>query len=270
MMNQPSTLMVRQPTLGRVFRQQLRMLDAAQRAPLLLGIMVLPAVMWPGHGLLIPIRPMLLASIAWALLVWEGETRGRRTYHRCLPVDQTTHDLLKIAAGAVWLLSAVAITVGLLTVYLLWTDAPRGLLGLSPTMLISFFTSTLIVYLLISLFPLLTARPLEWLLGTVVVIAILGALPPFRDTPPGVVIAMLTAGIRTALLQPHMVAEHAVMPGKFPDLPEQTLAWLIATVLWLVSALALVTWASRRANARRAEPFGYGIMRELLRPPRAG
>lgn len=258
-------LALRQPTLRSVLLQQLRMIDLAKRAPILLALIALPTVMWPATGLLIPIAPVLIATVAWPLLVWQGEGPKQRSYHRTLPVGQTTHDLLKILSGALWLTLTVGLTLGLLVVFTI--GAPMDLLVPNASVLLNFVTGTLIVYLLVSLFPLLTDRPLEWLLGTAAGVAVLGNLPPgLRGNPLSEFLALVSGGeygLGVALLGAHLSAEQTLLAREAWLLVHYANEWFMATLLWLTIALVLVIWASRVANGRMSEPFRSRLERGL-------
>src|SRR5688572_30992088 len=109
----------RAPTLTRVFQQQMKLMQQAGVSSI--GMMVLGggALLFLGMDPRIsrlpfpadylPLTGLLLGAIAWPPLVWRGQGPLRRNYHRTLPVDHLTHDLLKVAAGAISLMFGVAI-----------------------------------------------------------------------------------------------------------------------------------------------------------------
>jgi hypothetical protein len=65
----------------------------------------------PALGLAPLVVAAMLASPApalWALAVWHGELPHGRSYHWSLPVSRCSHDLARVAAGAVWLVASYA------------------------------------------------------------------------------------------------------------------------------------------------------------------
>ena len=168
----------RAPTLSRVFRQQMKLMQQAGVSTM--GMLVLggAAVLFVGMDPqlfrlafpadYLPLMAILLGAIAWPPLVWRGQGPLRRSYHRAMPVDQLTHDLLKVAAGAIALMVGVAIVLLPLLVAAGMSPVLSGLLT-RPSWLVwlNFFTGPLIIYLLVSCVPMLTDHPLEWLVGLI-------------------------------------------------------------------------------------------------------
>jgi hypothetical protein len=245
----------REPSLRRVVIEQLRLIDMNKRAPLLLAILSLPTVMWQDTMItaLLPVAPILLATMAWPLLVWQGQGPSQRMYHRALPVDQVTHDLLKVGAGAVWLLGGIAFTSIVLAI--IAAVLPTPFPAITPAMGLNAFTGALIIYLLVSAIPILTDRPLEWLLGICVVIAGAGMLRGiYDDNFISDLIGLFIRGefgLGMALMGGYtsgLMGDRVGMYYPWADVTAFT--WSIATLLWLSFAIWLVCWASRRANSR--------------------
>lgn len=258
---------LRQPTLPRVFRQQLKLIHQAGASSLGMLVMGGAALLFLGmdpriaeltfpHDYL-PLTGLLLGALAFPPLVWRGQGPRHRNYHRALPVDQLTHDLLKIGAGAVYLMLSVALVlIPLLITALL---SPMSGLVTGPSMLVwlNFFTGPLIVYLLVSCVPVLTDRPLEWMVGLtagfvgITVLADTYALVPLQGLidlmmrgPFGLSVALNGAYVEQPWLQ--HVGESVV--GHYP----QYGAWIFATILWLGVGIAAVCMASDFVNSRKS------------------
>jgi hypothetical protein len=249
------TVASRESSLRRVALQQLRLIDMNKRAPLLLAILSLPTVMWRDAmvNALLPVAPILLATLAWPLLVWQGQGPSQRNYHRALPIDQVTHDLLKVGAGAVWLFSGIALTAALLASIAAVLPTPFPTITLP--MLLNAFTGALIIYLLASVIPILTDRPLEWLLGICGVLAAAGILRGVYDENfISDLIGLFIRGeygLGMALMGGYSSGLMGDRVGMYyPWANVTAFNWSIATVLWLSFAIWLVCWASRRANSR--------------------
>ena len=241
----------REPSLRRVAVQQLRLLDMSKHASLLFALLSLPTVMWPDRALL-PVAPLLLATMAWPLMVWQGQGPTQRNYHRALPVDQVTHDLLKVAAGAVWLLLTIAFTLLVLTAIAVALPWPAPATNVAMTL--NAFTGALIIYLLVSAIPILTDRPLEWLLGICGALAAAGILRGVYDE--NLISEAIGLFIRGEYgLGMALMGGYTSLMGDdvglyYPWASVSAFNWTIATVLWLTIAIWLVCWASRRANSR--------------------
>ena len=263
----------RTPSMLVVARQQMRLIDATKRFPLMLAVLAGVAAIALGPGpvgipeSVFPFVSILLATIAWPILVWSGESPSRRSYHRILPVNHVTHDLLKVVAGACWLMLACAIVLATLVVVTATSGFSDVIRGLSPTVFASYFTGPLIVYLFVSTIPILTNRPIEWMLG----IAIgLGGWTALADSyplnyPPSRIDVMVET-IRELLAAPFESFWGALLGG-YIDQPWYFLfglgeraapsvvdlgAWLNDTALWITLGTGAVTCASFIAN-RRAE-----------------
>jgi hypothetical protein len=259
---------LRAPSLAQVFRQQLKLIDQAGAGSM--GFLVLggATLLFLGMDMerriagfafpttYLPLSGILLGSVAFPPLVWRGQGPTQRNYHRTLPVDHLTHDLLKIAAGAVWLMLGIAIVLIPLLVSAASSSVLTGLLEASPLVWVNFFTGPLIAYLLISCVPMLTNRPLEWLVGLFagmtgvqVFATTYGVFPidELLDTivrgNGGLAIALYGAYNEEPWLQHVNVLYHQVEPDYT--------SWIGATLLWLVIGVGAVCWASHIANSRK-------------------
>jgi hypothetical protein len=258
----------RAPTLSRVFRQQMKLMQQAGVSSM--GLMVLggstllflgmdPRVArLPFPADYLPLTGLLLGTVAWPPLVWRGQGPLRRSYHRVLPVDQLTHDLLKVTAGAISLMVGVAVVLLPLLVAAGMSPVLSGLLT-RPSWLVwlNFFTGPLIIYLLVSCVPMLTDHPLEWLLGLtagfvgLTFLADSYGLSPIADLinvlmrePIGLVYALNGAYAE----QPWLYYANL---GLFGEAPRYG-AWITATVLWIGVGVFAVGLASNYANSRKS------------------
>ncbi len=108
---------------------------------------------------------LLLGSVIWPLRIWRDAGPSRRAYHWAMPVDRRVHDLLRVAAGAVWLtvvilaVLALGISLGLLF------GRGSGLAQVSAWGWANFLVAPLIFYLLSSVAALASDRPAAWVFG---------------------------------------------------------------------------------------------------------
>ena len=258
----------RAPTLSRVFRQQMKLMQQAGVSSM--GLMVLagstllflgmdPRVArLPFPADYLPLTGLLLGAVAWPPLVWRGQGPLRRSYHRALPVDQLTHDLLKVSAGAISLMIGVAVVLLPLLVAAGLSPVLSGLLTRPSWLLwLNFFTGPLIIYLLVSCVPMLTDRPLEWLLGLIAgfagltfladsygLVPIEGLIDILMGEPIGLVYALHGAYAE----QPWL---HYANLGRSGEVPHYG-AWITATILWLGAGFFAVVLASNYANSRKS------------------
>ncbi|HUF49258.1 MAG TPA: hypothetical protein VMN60_00400 [Longimicrobiales bacterium] len=97
------------------FRQQLWLLGRSGRWIYPIAALSAMLLMLPGGGdPTVAVAGALVGFTGafWPMIVWYGETPGRRTYHWSLPVARTGHDLMRVAAGAIYLV-AISVTVAL-------------------------------------------------------------------------------------------------------------------------------------------------------------
>ncbi|HEX8674372.1 MAG TPA: hypothetical protein VF710_20905, partial [Longimicrobium sp.] len=157
------------------------------------------------------------------------------------------HELLRVAAGAAWLLPGIAALVAFLAL----AGGADGRRLLFPWVAILYLTSSLTCYLVTSALALRTARPIASLvLGLAAWAAVVTAL---QRGGLGRVAALLAgvfdgrAGLWTALGAPFDVATTAGSPRLDGD-PGR---WAVAMLLWLVVASLLVAaaaWARRERH----------------------
>jgi hypothetical protein len=255
----------RAPSLLTVTRQQLRLIDAHGRFPFLIGLLAgLPIVFIVNQpagvsdrDAALPILGHLCTACVWPFFVWIGELPRQRGYHRNLPVNHVTHDLIKVIAGACWLMLGVALVLTAQLLMLIAAGYRSWVWGLSPAALLNFFTGSLIIYLFFSLIPILTNKPIEWLIGlTLFAGAVTVPLSMYARERTDLAIELL---LRSDLgLVNALGGGYGAQP--WPYLPDSTSVmttvqhstgmWLIATALWTGLAFMLVCLASSFANRR--------------------
>ncbi len=220
--------------------------------------------------------------------VWRHEDRFDAAFLWTLPVDRAQHALLKVLAGWIWLIGAVALFVlGLLAVTLAsgvtplteetrsvlpsfsygvtfepsaiqhvrWT--PEPLLWLVP------FTSATGTYLLASALALGSRYPLRWIAGSIpAVFLVLFVVSDLRNLGPNGVDRMLNAlvngpygldALLTARTESIQVAAALTTGDRVVvwwGLPNLG-EWAIATLLWTGAGLVALAAAARHREGRR-------------------
>jgi hypothetical protein len=166
---------------------------------------------------------------------------------------------LKVFAGACWLMLGVAVVLAVQLIMLLGTGFGSLVWGISPTALLNFFTGALLIYLFFSIIPILTNKPIEWMLVLTLAVGAL-LMPVLRSIGtrewPDIALEILfksDLGIFNALAGAYMQQPWAYLLGETPvwqGAPFSTGLWLAATVLWTAVASSMVYLASRFANRR--------------------
>lgn len=277
------------PTLGRVFRAQLKLIVSGRRLGVLIALAVILAqiIGLATAGALFGVRitveggeeekqttvmskvsdfddevpfPIdegssavtmaffcaLLWAFFWPYRVWRGEGPAQRGYHWAMPVDRRTHDLLRVAAGALWLF-AFTLLFSLLAPLLSQLSGHGALLPVfSPTAWLSMLVGPQLVYILVSIPTLGSDRAAGWVWG---VIGILFGLSILGEAVP--VPALLRAldnvvgrgalSLGEALAGPFL-RDFATLGPTAPG------RWLLALGLWGSAALAALYGV---ASARR-------------------
>jgi hypothetical protein len=152
------------------------------------------------------LAPAMLVPLIVPLAVWRSENPERRTYLWSLPVSRKTTHLLKLTAGWMWAMAAVAI-------YIVWAwglavitggpvwDVQMAARGSFPGysyslewwLLLVPFTAATVTYLFGSLFTLTMNYPLRWAIGLWIVVYLSALL---ADTAYGMRIQeMIDAGM---------------------------------------------------------------------------
>ncbi len=242
------------PSYRTVIMNQFRLIDTSRRFLLLLVVLVggIALLLNPnsfGTSLELVAAPSLLfGAMVWPLFIWQGETRTKRVYHRWLPVNQVAHDFAKVIAGAIWFVIGGVMVAGLMKVLAILT-----LPSAAPTFpaLIAMLAGSLVAYLLASLLPLLSDKPLHWFVAiwplALLTDGLLNNYFPFGQ----LVLNSLVAS--DFGLMPAVAGADLLQTGLMSDTwPAAVMSWLVATVLWSIIAIAALFLASRWAN-RSAE-----------------
>jgi hypothetical protein len=185
-------------------------------------------------------------GLFWPFKVWRGERPSRRDHHWSMPVDRRTHDLARVAAGAVWLLAIAALPVLAAAAGAAVTGHAARLAALPAFVWAVPFTTALVLYLLASVAVVRSEHPAAWLWGTAGVLGVGWSVAlDLGIAPLSGLIGGLAAGpwgLGTAVAGPLVSAVAGVGeadPGR----------WAAATALWLaVGAAGVAVAASTRSR----------------------
>jgi hypothetical protein len=191
-------------------------------------------------------------AAAWALLVWRGEAWDQRHYHWSLPVRQSTHDLWRIAAGGFWLLLTTGLCV-LLGALLALRAGQTEIFAAGPLFWVNFFTQALIFYLLASVLPLATRRPIELTVACIAAISAIALIGQwFRIRLIGQLFGLIVDGhlgldnARNAGFMMESIQFGTEAPVMLAGYTIHASDWFLASGLWLGIPLAAVLLAARR------------------------
>jgi hypothetical protein len=250
-------------------RQQVRLLGLSRRWAYLIACFV----GWIALYRLLPtpngawsVYPSLIAGIvagaAWPLITWNAEAPSRRAYHWSLPVNRLSHDLARVAAGALYLLVGVVALAVACTALSLSDGSFAELRSVPAILWLSFFTAPVLTYLLVSPIALWN----EYRITRYVLIGFIvtGALAAFVGGPFALVITTVfdpilmhdTYGLAEVLVGTVATVAMDAAVGHDATVPD---SWWRAIALWLGIALAANTAAAawrpddvRRLVASRA------------------
>jgi hypothetical protein len=125
---------------------------------------------------------LILTGGVAAMVAWLGESPRTRRYHWSMPVRRELHDTLRITAGAVWLVAALAIFC--VFAWFLEDEILREQwLNRAPAFWASIFLVPLLCYSLVTIFSLLAGKPLIWLAVVLIGIMALGSDTVERRAP---------------------------------------------------------------------------------------
>ena len=167
------------PGAGRVFRLQARLMARTHW----MAATVFAAVLGLGTGLLVygwpadEVGPLTLAhlgvrshgfvqlvAVFWAVMVtWRGEGPGERFLHWTQPVERRRHQLLRTAAGGLWLLCAAA--AGGIVAWIVGAVLQGGMAAGPLEVFPAAVGSMALLYLLGSIPTLLSDHPVWWIVG---------------------------------------------------------------------------------------------------------
>lgn len=180
-----------------------------------------------------------------AVLIWASEPPVNRRYHWAMPVSREMHDALRVAAGAAWLI--VAIAAFAVTAWITEGAAVRDQwLRNAPLYWIGMFFVTVLVYLLSSVAALLVARPLLWIaLAAASVLLLLSDLvasiaPIVTDVASALFSTDGPASLGTVITGGRRIAPWSEAA------PIEPRAWLIALGVWYAFALCAIALTVRR------------------------
>jgi hypothetical protein len=165
------------PPVRGVFLTQLRIIGSGRNVGLL-GLALIACYAVASAGIVgfdmaaapsvIRAYPLLLvASVSWALVVWQDAGPSRRDYFWAMPVDRVTHALLRTTAGAVWLVGGIA-ALALVSAAI---DAATSSQALAASNLawVSLFSGPLTLYFLVSAVAIVSAFPGRWAIAVLIV-----------------------------------------------------------------------------------------------------
>ncbi len=95
-----------------------------------------------------------IAGLFFTQRVWRGARGPHRDFHWSLPVERRRHDLLRVAAGAVWLAAIAAALLAAALVSTALAGNASATAGLPLSAWLAFFAAPVLVYLLASAFEL--------------------------------------------------------------------------------------------------------------------
>jgi hypothetical protein len=180
-----------------------------------------------------------------AALMWASEPPANRRYHWAMPVTREAHDAVRVAAGAVWLI--VAIAAFAVAAWLSEGAAVRDQwLSAAALYWLGMFLVAVLIYLLCSIAALLVAKPLMWLAGAGLLILVSISRTVATHAP-------LIGDIASALFSPSSPASlGAAITGGYriapwsDTAPIEPRAWLISVGVWYAFALCCIALAVRR------------------------
>ncbi|HET7464108.1 MAG TPA: hypothetical protein VFJ82_22820 [Longimicrobium sp.] len=285
-----------------VLREQLRTVGLALRAPatvatvLAAGVALLVALGLAKSGTRIDFHPELsmvpgIAGLVLPLAVWWGEERFGPGFFWTLPVDRGRHALTRVAAGWMWLMTAVlAFVLWLLVLALLTGGNVLGdetvrvvslpplapAVGIDPAAVRTAsraaqplfwlvpFTAASGAYLLASALALGTRRPLRWIVGCVLgFFLVLGTVEGARAVSLRLALTRVLEAVFSgpygldALLTARSESLHTVVTLATGPTVEvwrglpTTGDWAAATLLWTAAGMIALWLAARRHGEGR-------------------
>lgn len=184
------------------------------------------------------------ASAVWGFFfpfrVWRGEVPSRRGYHWAMPVERRLHDLLRTAAGAVWL-EAIVVAVLATAAGTAFVSGHAGeLAGLSAWVWGSALLAPLLLYLAVSIALVRCEHPAGWVWGTLGCLFLLWTTATRLEAIQQLLwhAALGPVGLVSALAGP-------VLGETCAELPTGT-TWLLAWLLWTAVATAGLWAAAKR------------------------
>lgn len=190
------------------------------------------------------IVPMTLVALLLPFGVWRAGDRERRIYDWAMPIAQSTHTIVRMLAGWLWLMLGVvlyiAFVLGIEAIVVVASGGPLSL-HVPAFVWVVPFTATTIAYLLTSIPIIGSERPWRWIGGIIV----------------GYLVAMVV--LEVAQLHDLKRALQQVVGGYYGltaaifgdlrtryDIDPSFARWTGATALWGALSIAGVWLAARR------------------------
>lgn len=203
--------------------------------------------------------PMTLIALLLPFGVWRASDRARRAYDWTMPVAQSTHTIIRMLAGWLWLMIGVAIyllvLVGVELMMVLIAGGSMAVTVPAWEWLVP-FTSASIAYLLISIAVIGSEHPWRWIGGIIaaylLLLLVFGAIvPELRELGRALqkvvdgyygLTAAIFGNVQTRL------PSVGINPPVRPELIGRDNAsyWLGATLIWGVLSIVGVWLAARR------------------------
>lgn len=252
------------PSSAAVLQQQIRLLWLSRRPLFVIGLLtgaVLSAAAVMGYfgqdvGLLIlKLTPgVMFTAAAWGVILWREEGPSRRTYHWTLPYPAARHDVMRVAAGAAWLLVAVTGYVAVGVLIGVMSGDGEAIARALPLLLPHLFFAPLTLYVLAAALATVSDRPLEWLLFIYLGAAVTAAVGELSRVP------LLMDVLRFVFGKPYglgfalvSASSGAGVRAEDPAQAELSLyytEWLPIALLWLIIALVILILVARARRAR--------------------
>lgn len=190
--------------------------------------------------------PMSLVALLIPFGVWRASDRERRAYDWVMPVEQSTHTVVRMLAGWAWLMLGVVLylifLMGIEMLVVLLTGGSLGIDVPAWQWLVP-FTAASIAYLLTSIAMIGSEHPWRWIGGIVVGYAVallilnIVHLEDVNRALQKIVVGFY--GLNAAIFGEVSVRPHGLADGD----PKR---WLGATAIWGALAIVGVCLAARR------------------------
>lgn len=203
----------------------------------------------PGHLLDEGIASLMFAAAAlavwgffWPFRVWRGEVPSRRGYHWAMPIDRMTHDLLRVAGGAVWLLVLALCVVSVALVASALAGHAGRFAELTPFFWFSVFAAPMLLYLFVSAALVRAEHPAGWVWGTLGGIFLVWTL-----------VEVAGLGFPADAFGPLFVGRYGLLVALVGPVWRETVigavptggGWLVGWTIWAALALTAVLIAAR-------------------------
>lgn len=251
------------PERGTVVREQIEAVSIAIRKEQLVFLGTLAAVVLlavysvlRGHGVHgggsieygpAATFPISLVALLIPFGVWRASDRERRAYDWTMPVAQSTHTIIRMLAGWLWLLLGAAVYLAVLVIFQVVVIAIGGgslTIDVPPWQWLVPFTAVSIAYLLTSIAIIGSEHPWRWIggiiIGYLIALLVLDVLDLHDADRALQQIVSGTYGLGAAIFG--NVRVHAAHGVALAD-PSR---WLGATLLWGALAIVGVWLAARR------------------------